>query len=83
MVPPLVVDFKLDPTYLGEALRRSASGSVTAHTETALNDTVLEQRLAELEASRTWSPGVVSKLETLIRSGEDFVQDQPVPLRHR
>ena len=37
-----------------------------------LNETVLEERLAALEAARSWSPRVVSKLETLIRTGEDF-----------
>jgi len=67
-----VVAFRRDPTYLGEALCRSASGCVTTHIEISLNDTVLEQRLAELEASRSWSPRTVSKLESLIRSGEDF-----------
>lgn len=37
-----------------------------------LNDDVLEERLAALEASRIWSPRVVSKLEALLRSGDDL-----------
>ena len=33
-----------------------------------LNEQVLEERLAKLEAARSWSPRVVSRLETLLRS---------------
>jgi class 3 adenylate cyclase len=33
-----------------------------------LNEQVLEERLAKLEAARTWSPRVVSRLEALLRS---------------
>ena len=33
-----------------------------------LNEQVLEERLARLEAARTWSPRVVSRLEALLRS---------------
>jgi hypothetical protein len=33
-----------------------------------LNEQVLEERLAQLEAARTWSPRVVSRLEALLRS---------------
>lgn len=36
-----------------------------------INETVLEERLATLEASKSWSPRVVSRLETLIRSASD------------
>jgi class 3 adenylate cyclase len=37
----------------------------------AINDQRLEQRLGALEAARSWSPRVVSRLETLIRAAED------------
>jgi len=33
-----------------------------------LNEQVLEERLGKLEAARSWSPRVVSRLETLLRS---------------
>jgi len=38
---------------------------------TAINEKLLEDRLGTLEAARSWSPRVVSRLEALIRSGED------------
>lgn len=37
----------------------------------AINDQRLEERLGVLEAVRSWSPRVVSRLETLIRTAED------------
>jgi hypothetical protein len=37
----------------------------------AINEKLLEDRLGTLEAARSWSPRVVSRLEALIRSGED------------
>lgn len=36
-----------------------------------LNETVLDSKLAALEAARSWSPRLVSKLETAIRSSSD------------
>lgn len=36
-----------------------------------ISELVLEERLSKLEASKSWSPRVVSRLETLIRSGSD------------
>jgi class 3 adenylate cyclase len=39
--------------------------------EPKINEKVLEERLAALEAARTWSPRVISRLETLLRSGAD------------
>jgi class 3 adenylate cyclase len=38
---------------------------------TAINEKLVEDRLGTLEAARSWSPRVVSRLEALIRSGED------------
>ena len=38
---------------------------------TAVNEELLDERLRELEGARNWPPRVVSRLETLIRSGED------------
>src|SRR5690348_16081741 len=36
----------------------------------AINEKLLEDRLGTLEAARSWSPRVVSRLQALIRSGE-------------
>jgi class 3 adenylate cyclase len=36
-----------------------------------IDETVLEERLAKLESARPWTPRVVSRLETLIRSAPD------------
>ncbi len=36
------------------------------------NDVILEQKLAELEAAHSWSPRVISKLETFIRTADDY-----------
>ncbi|HET6467304.1 MAG TPA: DUF5939 domain-containing protein [Geminicoccaceae bacterium] len=36
-----------------------------------IDERALDQRLAALEAARTWSPRTVSRLETLVRSGGD------------
>jgi len=37
-----------------------------------LNENFLEEGLAKLEADRTWSPRVVSRLESFIRSSDDY-----------
>lgn len=36
-----------------------------------VDERVLDQRLAQLEAARSWSPRIVSRLEGLIRDGDD------------
>ena len=36
-----------------------------------INETIAEERLAKLESAKSWSPRVVSRLETLIRSAPD------------
>lgn len=46
-----------------------------------IDEQVLEQRLAALEAVRAWSPRVVSRLEALIRSGEESALFRVNPLR--
>jgi class 3 adenylate cyclase len=38
----------------------------------SINEQVLDEKLTELESVRSWSPRVISKLETLIRTGDDF-----------
>ena len=38
---------------------------------TVVDERTLDERLARLEAARSWSPRVVSRLETLIRTGDD------------
>jgi len=37
-----------------------------------LDERLLERRMTEIEQARAWSPRVVSKFETLIRSGDDL-----------
>jgi class 3 adenylate cyclase len=37
-----------------------------------IDDSVLEQRLTELEKAHTWIPRVISKLETFIRTADDY-----------
>jgi class 3 adenylate cyclase len=37
-----------------------------------INDQQLDERLSQLEQARHWSPRVMSKLETFIRSAQDF-----------
>ncbi|MBI2606948.1 MAG: adenylate/guanylate cyclase domain-containing protein [Deltaproteobacteria bacterium] len=37
-----------------------------------VNEKLLDEKLAALEKARTWSPRVVSKLESLIRAEDDF-----------
>ncbi len=37
-----------------------------------LNETLLDELLGKLEVARSWSPRVMSKLETLIRTAEDY-----------
>ena len=38
---------------------------------TVVDELLLERRMTEIEQARPWSPRVISKLETLIRSGDD------------
>ena len=38
---------------------------------TVVDEGALNERLAQLEAARAWSPRVISRLETLIREGDD------------
>ena len=38
---------------------------------TAINEKLLEERLTALEIGRAWSPRLVSKLESHIRSADD------------
>ena len=37
-----------------------------------LNETLLDDLLGKLESVRSWSPRVISRLETLIRTGDDY-----------
>jgi class 3 adenylate cyclase len=39
---------------------------------TLLNEHLLDEQMTVLETMRTWSPRVISKLETLIRTGDDY-----------
>ena len=46
-----------------------------------INESALEERLARLEAAKSWSPRVVSRLETLIRSAPDEAVFRINPIR--
>jgi class 3 adenylate cyclase len=47
---------------------------------TLVDERMLDERLARLEAARPWSPRVVSRLETLIRTGDDAALFRVNPL---
>jgi class 3 adenylate cyclase len=49
--------------------------------QNAVNEKALEEKLAGLEAARTWAPRVVSKLEALLRGPDDFALFKVNPLR--
>lgn len=51
-------------------------------TDMRIDETALEERLAVLEAAHPWSPRVVSKLEVLIRSADDYDLFRINPLRY-
>jgi class 3 adenylate cyclase len=66
------------------SVNRVGSGAPTplrALTETLINEVLLEERLEALEAAQAWRPRVVSKLETLLRSGDDFDLFRINPIR--
>ncbi len=46
-----------------------------------IDEKLLEERLAALEAARLWSPRVVSRLETLLRSGDETAVFRINPIR--
>ena len=50
--------------------------------ETGTNEALLEERLTALEAAQAWSPRVVSKLEVLIRTADDYGLFRINPLRY-
>jgi hypothetical protein len=39
---------------------------------THVQERLLESKMTEVEQARSWSPRVISKFETLIRSGDDL-----------
>lgn len=46
-----------------------------------INEKLLEEKLVELEGIRSWSPRVLSKLENMIRTGDEFSLFRINPLR--
>ncbi len=50
-------------------------------TTPALDERLLDERLSQLEAARSWSPRCVSKLEALLRSADDYELFRVNPLR--
>ncbi len=47
-----------------------------------LNEARLDQKLSELEQARAWSPRVISKLETALRSADDYDLFRINPLQY-
>jgi len=47
---------------------------------TSIDERLLETRMTQIEQARTWSPRVISKFETLIRSGEETSVHRANPL---
>jgi class 3 adenylate cyclase len=47
-----------------------------------LNEHLLDEKLAALEAARAWSPRVISKLETVIRTSDDDTLFRINPIRY-
>src|SRR5579859_3552910 len=37
-----------------------------------INESLLDKKLSALEAARSWSPRVISRLETVIRTSDDY-----------
>lgn len=46
-----------------------------------IDEKILDERLTALEAAKSWSPRVVSRLETLLRSGSDEALFRVNPIR--
>src|SRR5271165_3160014 len=61
--------------------RRRRTPTRSAESEGMIDEAVLEERLTKLEAAKNWSPRVVSRLETLIRSGPDEALFRINPIR--
>lgn len=47
-----------------------------------LNEELLDQKLAQLEEARSWSSRVISKLETMIRTADDYSLFRVNPLQY-
>jgi len=49
--------------------------------ETKINEKLLEKKLSGLKKESSWNPGTIDKLESLIRSGDDFPLFRINPLK--
>jgi len=47
-----------------------------------LNEPLLDEKLAQLEEARSWSSRVISKLETTIRTADDYALFRVNPLQY-
>src|SRR5687767_4112403 len=47
-----------------------------------LNEALLDERLAQLERARNWSPRIISKLEAFIRTADDYALFRVDPLQY-
>lgn len=47
-----------------------------------INEQILENKLIQLEEARSWSPRVISRLETMIRTGDDYDLFRINPLQY-
>jgi len=48
----------------------------------SLNESLLDERLAQLERARIWSPRVISKLEAFIRTADDYTLFRVDPIQY-
>ena len=47
-----------------------------------INEQLLDEKFSELEAVRQWSPRVISKLETMIQTANDFALFRINPVKY-
>src|SRR5574341_595041 len=47
-----------------------------------LNETLLDDLLGKLESAHSWSPRVISKFETIIRTAEDYALFRINPIQY-
>jgi|SRR5690242_3970433 len=47
---------------------------------TSIDERLLESKMTQIEQARSWSPRVISKFETLIRSGDEVIVHRANPL---
>ncbi len=51
-------------------------------TQTKIDESILKQRLSDLEKARSWTPQTVSRLETFVRSADDYALFRVNPFQY-